>query len=48
MAILLNLVKKVGKGRLKGITIDQETVTERLSAFPIGAYIIMRHRLPSL
>ena len=26
-------------GELKGITLDQETITEWLSAIPIGAYI---------
>ena len=30
---------KIGKGGLKGITLGQKTVTEWLSAFPIGAYI---------
>ena len=28
-----------GNGGIKGITLDQETFTERGSAFPIGAYI---------
>ena len=30
---------KIGKGGLKGITLDPEMVTEWISAFPIGAYI---------
>ena len=30
---------KIGKGGLKGITLDPEMVTEWFSAFPIGAYI---------
>ena len=30
---------KIGKGGLKGITLDPEMVTKWISAFPIGAYI---------
>ena len=30
---------KIGKGGLTGITLDQKTVTEWVSALPTGAYI---------